>query len=168
MTTLLTLSAIAFLLAAAWRDIAARVIPNEICLGIAAIGIASQAMQGVAALAMGAALAAGVFALLSVAFRFGALGGGDVKLAAAMAVGLQPLQTWIFITVTAAAGGVLGLLYIALWRGLPKRIAAPNRTRPVWRRIAAAELHRIRRHGPLPYGVAIACGGLFVLLTPPL
>jgi Flp pilus assembly protein protease CpaA len=32
-------------------------------------------------------------------------------------------------------------------------------------RVAAIERWRIRRRGPVPYGVAIAIGGAFVVLT---
>ncbi len=155
-----------FLLAAAWRDFAAREIPNGISIAVAVTGVMAQAMIGPMALAIGLGLAIVVFAALMIPFSRGMLGGGDVKLAAALAIGLAPLDVWAFITATAAFGGVLALVYIALWRGLPNRIAGPDRTRPVWRRIVAAELHRIRRHGPMPYGIAIAGGGTFVLLSP--
>lgn len=165
MASLVTAFAITLLLAAAWRDVASRVIPNELCAAVALSGVALQAMQGPAALLAAIGVAALLFGALLVPFAAGALGGGDVKLASALALGLAPLQAWQFITATAIAGGMLGLLYITLNRALPRRGSAPPRGASLPRRVLLAELHRIRRRGTLPYGVAIAAGGAFVLLT---
>jgi Flp pilus assembly protein protease CpaA len=35
------------------------------------------------------------------------------------------------------------------------------------RRVLAVEARRVRRRGPLPYAVAIAAGGVFLLLSIP-
>ena len=86
------------------------------------------------------ALGAGVFALLAGAFFAGMMGGGDVKLAAALALWFSPASTLKFLVFMSIAGGVLTLLVVAA--------------------------HRIRaREGrpEIPYGVAIAFGGLAIL-----
>ena len=86
------------------------------------------------------ALGAGVFALLAGAFFAGMMGGGDVKLAAALALWFSPASTLKFLVLMSIAGGVLTLLVVAA--------------------------HRIRaREGrpESPYGVAIAFGGLAIL-----
>jgi len=81
-----------------------------------------------------------VFALFAAAFSAGMMGGGDVKLAAALALWFTPYATLRFLVFMSIAGGVLTLVVLAL--------------------------HRIRKkHGrpKIPYGVAIAFGGLAIL-----
>ena len=86
------------------------------------------------------ALGLGVFLLLAAAFYAGMMGGGDVKLAAALALWFSPASTVKFLVVMSLAGGVLTLV--------------------------VAVLHRVRKkegRPEIPYGVAIAFGGLAIL-----
>ena len=85
-------------------------------------------------------IGAGVFALLAGAFYAGMMGGGDVKLAAALALWFSPASTLKFLVLMSIAGGVVTLVAIALHR-LRKRTGRPE----------------------IPYGVAIAFGGLAIL-----
>ena len=87
------------------------------------------------------AIAAGVFALLAVAFYAGMMGGGDVKLAAALALWFSPLSTLRFLIFMSIAGGLLTLVVVGLHR-LRKKAGKPQ----------------------VPYGVAIAIGGLIILI----
>jgi len=87
------------------------------------------------------AIAAGVFALLAVAFYAGMMGGGDVKLAAALALWFSPQSTLRFLVFMSIAGGVLTLVVVGLHR-LKKKPGKPE----------------------VPYGVAIAVGGLLILI----
>jgi len=90
--------------------------------------------------ALHVAVAAGVFALLAVAFFAGMMGGGDVKLASALALWFSPPSTVKFLVWMSLAGGVLTIGVVALHR-------ARGRTgRP-----------------EIPYGVAITVGGLAIL-----
>ena len=86
------------------------------------------------------AVAGGVFVLLAAAFYAGMMGGGDVKLAAALALWFSPASTIKFLVLMSLAGGVLTLLVVA-WHRLKKREGRPE----------------------IPYGVAIAFGGLAIL-----
>ena len=86
------------------------------------------------------AVAAGVFALLAGAFFAGMMGGGDVKLAAALALWFSPGATLDFLVLMSIAGGVLTLLVLGVHR------ARGRAGRP-----------------EVPYGVAIAFGGLMIL-----
>lgn len=82
-----------------------------------------------------------VFALLAVAFYAGMMGGGDVKLAAALALWFSVGATVTFLIYMSIAGGVLTLI--------------------------VAGLHRMRKKDgkpQVPYGVAIAAGGLIILI----
>ena len=86
------------------------------------------------------AVGGGVFVLLAGAFYAGMMGGGDVKLAAALALWFSPASTVKFLVLMSIAGGVLTLIVIALHR------ARGREGRP-----------------EIPYGVAIAFGGLAIL-----
>jgi prepilin peptidase CpaA len=86
------------------------------------------------------AVGAGVFALLAGAFYAGLMGGGDVKLAAALALWFSPASTVKFLVLMSLAGGVVTL--------------------------AAVGAHKLRRREGrpmIPYGVAIAFGGLTIV-----
>lgn len=86
------------------------------------------------------AVGAGVFSVLAAAFYAGMMGGGDVKLAAALALWFSPESTVKFLVLMSIAGGVVTL--------------------------AALAIHRVRKKAGrprIPYGVAIAFGGLVIL-----
>jgi len=86
------------------------------------------------------AIAAAVFVLFALAFYAGMMGGGDVKLAAALALWFSLQSTIKFLVVTSLAGGVLTLGILA-WHKVKRREGRPE----------------------IPYGVAIAVGGLVIL-----
>lgn len=89
------------------------------------------------------ATAALVFGLFCVAFHFGQMGGGDVKMIGALSLWLPLAPLLGMLVVMSLAGGVLTLLMV-----VERRI---KRTR------AAVEV---------PYGVAIAFAGLLALREP--
>lgn len=96
-----------------------------------------------AALQLGLALA--MFVLLTTLFAAGAIGGGDVKLLTALALWL-PWQPYLqLIVLMALFGGVLTIAHLA-WHRFRGRTGSPR----------------------IPYGVAIACAGLWVLGTWPI
>lgn len=160
MTAALLLPILACLLAAAWYDLAVRRIPDPLSAGIAAGAVALRALDGPAALAASLAAALVLFLLLLVLFARGLLGGGDVKLATALALGLPPAGVWTLVVGTALAGGVLAAGYLAMHRLAAAAASPAGRSRGIVARVAAAEWRRFRRRGPLPYGIAIAVGGL--------
>jgi prepilin peptidase CpaA len=147
------------ILAAALHDVAARTIPNRIALAVALLGLIRH---GIAGDLHWAFLAAGiVFLLCLIAWRLGAMGGGDVKLLAACALLATPTAVPDLILMTALAGGVLSVIYIVARRLVPPP-AAP-RPETLFRRLLRAEAWRMRRGGPLPYGVAILGGAILTL-----
>ncbi|HET9812346.1 MAG TPA: prepilin peptidase [Sphingomicrobium sp.] len=81
-----------------------------------------------------------VFLLFALAFFAGMMGGGDVKLAAALALWFPPYVTLKLIVLMSAAGGLLTLIVLG-WHAWKSREGRPE----------------------VPYGVAIACGGLAIL-----
>jgi prepilin peptidase CpaA len=145
----LTLGAVALLLYAAGTDVAARRIPNWVSLAIACLGLVrialalageSQApgLQAVADLAVTVVVFAGGAGL----FALGWFGGGDVKLLAAGTLWLGAGQAGAFLLATVLAGGILALIFV-LRMALGPRAAGSARV-------------------SLPYGVAIAAGGILV------
>src|SRR6266567_3529969 len=135
---------ILLLLYVAMVDIATRLIRNEICLVLALLGIASQfanPMQVTESL-----IAATILLLLL-----------------ALAIGLPLMGVIQLLTITALAGGVLALVHLMM-RLLPYPKLAPAGSSLV-RRVYAIERWRNLRHAPLPYGVAIACGGIWTVFS---
>src|SRR5919202_5715214 len=96
---------ILLLLYVATIDVATRLIRNEMCLALAVLGIASQwphPMQAAESLISAAIL----FLLLFVLYARGGIGGGDVKLLTALAIGFPLAGQIQLLTITALAGGV--------------------------------------------------------------
>lgn len=153
---------ILLLLHVATIDIATRLIRNEICLALALLGIAGQfasPMQVAESLIAATIL----LLLLLVIYQPGWIGGGDVKLLVALAVGLPLTGVIQLLTITAMAGGVLALVHLIM-RLLPYPRLAPAGS-SFARRVYAIERWRHLRRAPLPYGVAIACAGILTVLN---
>lgn len=136
----------ALLLAAAMCDGSSYVIPNGICLALAALFPVYAAFAGlpwVGNLAAGATL----FAVAVALFAFGWVGGGDAKLLGACGLWIAPIDLPLFLTVMLATGALLATALL-----IRRRLAKPaGASGP-----AAAEAR-------VPYGIAIAAGGLAVL-----
>jgi len=142
-TGILLLGLAAVLVAAAVIDVRTFTISNRLN---AAVALSAPLYWMSVALApwpgMAIQLAAGltVFTLLAGAFFAGMMGGGDVKLAAALALWFPPAGTVKFLVLMSLAGGVLTLVILGAHR-LRRREGRPE----------------------IPYGVAIAFGGLTIL-----
>jgi prepilin peptidase CpaA len=142
-------------LLAAWQDLRTMRIADSLSLAIVAVFVL-WALSGVALGAMslstiGLALvcALALFGAGAAAFAVGAFGGGDVKLLAASSLFAGPALMADFLMIIALAGGALG---VAILAGAPIGPDAP----------AADATVRSRLRGGLPYGPAIAAGGLWV------
>ena len=158
----LGVAAAGLLMLAAVHDAATRTVPNWLSAVLAVVGIALRFLDGQAL--TGLAAAGLILCGCLLAWLGGWLGGGDAKLAAAVALVSPPSQVAAFVLATALAGGALALLYIVLHRVVPP--PAPGRRRGMLPRCLKAEAWRISRGGPLPYAVAIAVGGFYVLQPP--
>ncbi|HEY5301998.1 MAG TPA: prepilin peptidase [Acetobacteraceae bacterium] len=155
----LSAAAVALACASALRDVIARTIPNGWCGAIALLGLASRLVDGT--IPAGLLAAAAVFALMAICWRFGFMGGGDVKLLAACALAIPPHLAPALLIDTAMVGALLGVVYLAARNRLPR----PGARRPasLLARALRAERWRLSRGGPLPYAVAIAAGMAIVL-----
>jgi len=149
----------ALLLAAAWQDLRTMRIADFHSLTVVAVygvwavaGILADTLA-LSAVAFAAGCAVAVFALGAFAFAAGALGGGDVKLLAASSLFAGPALVIDFLAITALAGGVLGVAVLVGAR--IGRAAAP----------AGQASVRTRLRGGVPYGPAIAAGGIWLAAT---
>lgn len=131
------------LLFAAFTDIRSRTISNKLTY---AIGLAAPLFwwsSGLAlwpdvAMQLGVALA--VFAVVCGLFAIGLMGGGDVKLLTALALWIAPTPFMQLLIIMAIAGGVLTIV-MGAWHFLQNQ----------------------KDRLAIPYGVAIAFGGLWTL-----
>jgi prepilin peptidase CpaA len=142
-TDLLLIALAATLVVAAIIDVRTFTISNRLNLTVALAAPAywlSVSLAPWPGMAIQLAAGAVVFLLLAGAFFAGMMGGGDVKLAAALALWFPPLLTVRFLVLMSIAGGVLTL-----------GILASHRAR------------RCEGRPEIPYGVAIAFGGLAIL-----
>ncbi len=129
-------------------------IPNWIVVTIAALYpiYLLSAAQPVAW--QGALVVAGlVFAIGFALYSFRLLGGGDVKLLAAVALWAGPVQITAFMISTAIIGGLLAIVATTPLRLLLPYMAAATRVDVDVRQLVKFQI---------PYGVAIAAGGLIV------
>ena len=133
------------LLVAAVTDLRSRHIGNWLNGGIALAAplfwwASDLALWPDVALQLGVALA--TFAVLALLFALKAMGGGDVKLLTALALWIAPMLFLKLVIVMALVGGVLTLIFGA-------------------RNIMRRQRDKLQ----IPYGVAIAMAGLWVLGT---
>lgn len=105
------------------------------------------------------ALALGVFAAGFFLFSRGAMGGGDVKLLTALTLWAGPAYFPAFILVTAIAGGVLALTILLAGRNPLLALATLHMRAALGLPAAPAGAKGGRT---IPYGIAIAIGGLLL------
>lgn len=144
--TVLSIGAILIFFLAAAYDLAHRRIPNPLVLALALLGalrllwaVGTGAESATPGADLGIAVA--IFAAGAVLFHLNLFGGGDVKLLAAAALWLGAAAVTPFLVVTTLAGGALALVFL-VWGALAR---LPREARP-----------------SLPYGVAIAAGGILI------
>jgi prepilin peptidase CpaA len=154
LTVLLLVSAAAaiVLLIASYHDLRHRSIPNTMPIAVASAALVKWLVIAQFAPALWAAAAAAmVFAATALLFARGWLGGGDVKLAAAVVFFLGAPATAQFLLLMALIGGVLALAMLAGQRR--PRAAATD---------AAASIPAVAP--TIPYGVAIAAAGIAMMV----
>jgi prepilin peptidase CpaA len=166
----LLICASAIAMAGAFHDARSRRIPNQLTLTAMAAGFGARAALGgwlgLESALWGALLAGGVFFLF---FVVGGMGGGDVKLMAAVGAWAGVGQVTPILLVAALAGGVLAIAYM---------IVDGTVLRTLRNTIVLAQHHLtagLRPHPELniqesgttrvPFGVAIAAGTLFCAVS---
>jgi prepilin peptidase CpaA len=133
----------AMLIVAALGDLRTRTISNKLNLAIALGAIPFWALSGMSlwpGVALQIGIAALVFGLFTLAFCLGAMGGGDVKMVSAIALWLPPEAVLKLLVIMSLAGGVLTVAML-----LRKKLG------------------RSEEQIEIPYGVAIAFGGFWLI-----
>lgn len=122
-------------------------IANLTCLGIALLALVAIALHGGGVpLWQNAAVCAGLLTIGTVGFASGNVGGGDVKLLAALGLWFSLSGAmWLLATVF-IAGGVLAVVMLST-RSIRSRLAGEGKA----------------RRGKIPYGVAIVVGASIVM-----
>lgn len=131
------------LLHAAYTDIKRREIENWLTAGIALAAPSFWWANGLTIwpdMALQLALGLGVFAIFTGLFVLGAMGGGDVKLIAAIALWFPWQQLLMLVLIMSLVGGVLTLA-VAFHHRMHNRTGQPE----------------------IPYGVAISIAGLWAI-----
>lgn len=138
---------------AAATDLLTMTIPNEVSVGLVGAFLIAAPLVGISWQDFLGHWAAGAGVLLAGIFLFsmGWLGGGDAKLLAAASLWIGPGTLLMFLATVAALGGALAIAVLAY-----RRLPAGALPIPDW----AARLHA--RGSDMPYGIAIAAGGLAV------
>ncbi|WP_370676531.1 prepilin peptidase [Pleomorphomonas sp. PLEO] len=139
---------------AASYDLLTMQIPNRFPAALAIAFLATALLTGVSLAGIGihALVGVGVLAVTFILFSFGFLGGGDAKLASAIALWLGVEQALPFLVLTALFGGALSLTVLA-FRSVPLPgflLGWPP----------ALRLHE--KGAGVPYGVALAAAALSV------
>jgi len=156
MHLLLTLPILIFpalVITAALRDVVSYTIPNWISAALIAGFPVAALAQGLPLQTVGINLGVGVAALILGMFMFAMrwIGGGDAKLFAAAALWLGWPAVPMYLGVTGIAGGAVAVGLLSLRSPL---VAGYVVNSPAW-------LRRLAEPGEnVPYGVAIAVGGL--------
>jgi prepilin peptidase CpaA len=134
----------AILALAASHDVVSRIIPNPLVAGLGLGFFAAAGVSGLPHSAIAAHAGCGFVVLAGglLLFARGVAGGGDAKLAAAVALWLGWELLAAFLIATSLFGGGLAVLYLLL-------------------RLARGESGE-RRAPTLPYGAAIAAAGLYL------
>jgi prepilin peptidase CpaA len=136
MSLFLLIPLCALVLLAAGRDLAERTIPNKFIAVALLCALAAHLAAGSPRWHPVAGLATGLLLFLPL-YLAGGMGGGDVKLMAAVGAFAGPALAFQIALATCIAGGALSLGFLT----------AP----------------RVTRHSSMPYGPSIAIGTLVVL-----
>ena len=143
------------LVAAALSDVVTYLIPNRYSAAVAVTFLVYAIGKPLGFWLHGIEAAALLFAVGALLFERGILGGGDVKLTSALALWTGFEQLPLMLIVTGLAGGVLALAHLSpLHRLMPARAGGTPETDDL--------RGRLRR--PVPFGVAIALGGIAIAL----
>lgn len=131
------------LLAAAVTDIRSRIISNKLNIAIAALAPLYWIASGVPAwpdMALQVALGMGMFGVFAALFALGLMGGGDVKLLAAVALWFPWQALGVLLLIMAILGGVVTLVTVIHHR-MTRRLGQPE----------------------VPYGVAISLAAMWLV-----
>jgi prepilin peptidase CpaA len=156
--TILWTAALCVLAGASVVDLRRRIIPNEASAFVAVTGIALNLMARSGGAWTTVALSLLVFLALALAAQLTIVGGGDVKMIAAVSLLVPPQGLPALLLAIALSGGLLSLVYLGLRSWLQTmRPPGPSRHGP-FDRFLRRERARILASRTVPYSLAIFGG----------
>ncbi|MGS1115607.1 A24 family peptidase [Castellaniella sp. UC4442_H9] len=140
----------------AFGDLRHRRLPNQLIVWYAAGFLMAFWLTGSSAsvVKLHFSAAAVGFLVLFLLFALGVMGGGDVKLGTAVLLWSGPSLAFPTVAIIAWAGGILAVLGWLVDRKAYQRLT--------WKP-ARCVGHALSASRGVPYGVALACGGWFVV-----
>jgi prepilin peptidase CpaA len=153
-------AACALLAMLAVSDLRTRRLPNAWVAGLAALYLAEAAMSGSTwrSLATHAATAALSLLLAALLVRLGWLAGGDAKLAAAVFLWCGPTYAIPVLVIVSICGTLVALSMLIAHALLRRRASV---------RAASKRVRWLSPESGVPYGVALALGGIAAVLAQP-
>jgi len=156
---------VCLVIATVW-DVAKRRIPNLVTGAVALLGVAAQLVdRGGWSVLSGLGAAVISVALLYRPWTAGGIGGGDVKMAAAVAIWVGLGGMIRYALAVAAAGGIVALVMYFLSRKAIRQDIRTNLTLAALQQSLPTVEVRAAGRPSVPYGLAIAAGAAFALLT---
>ena|SRR5688572_6154733 len=149
-------------LAASVIDLNTRRVPNTLTGAVTIVGLVIAA-AGMSRIGIGAAVAGGVVGLLLMlpGHLFGATGGGDVKLLAALGTLLGPWDTITAFVATAIAGGVIAIAVALQRHRLRQTLGGTMRIATGAQLVVEIEADRTFAYAPaIAIGAALAAIGV--------
>jgi prepilin peptidase CpaA len=159
------------LFCAALSDFKRRIIPNRLVAIIPGCGVAIRLLWDPRSIGFTVAVAGAVLLLLGFLARRELIGGGDVKLIAAVTFLVSPGQIITLFFGIAVLGGLLSCIYLLVHLALRRRemsYVAGNRGRcppSRWGGYLGPEVVRIAAQESVPYGLAVAGSTASIALT---
>jgi prepilin peptidase CpaA len=143
----------------ALSDLRSRRLPNVWVSAFAALYLLEAVLNGsrLSDFAAHAALGAFSLALAALLFRVRWLGGGDVKLGAAVFLWCGPTYAIALLVIVSVSGALLGLSMLGLTFALRHPACSGVARRTTWLSPARG----------VPYGIALALGGAIAVLVQP-
>lgn len=170
---LLTVS-VAALFAAALVDLRRRIIPNRLVLVIAVCGVGRRLLAAPGLIWFDLLAAASIVVALGLLAHHEWIGGGDVKLIAAVALLFPLSDVGALLLGIAIAGGLMGCTYLAI-RATVTKIPMPRlcpagteETQDTSRgleRLLSGERMRIVAGEPMPYALAVLGGVIYLIVS---
>lgn len=156
---------VALLLGAAIADVRSRRIPNALTVTLLLCGAAVSLLDPAAPRFFSGSIAfAAVFVIATAAWRAGLCGGGDAKLASAVAIWVGISRVPVFALATALAGGLLAIACYALSAASARRAIRASLVAISALGPAALAPSSPGNRVSVPYGVGIAAGALYAVL----
>ena len=170
---LLTVS-VAALFAVALVDLGHRIVPNRLVLVIAACGVGRRLLSAPGLIWFDLLAAASIVVALGLLAHHEWIGGGDVKLIAAVALLFPLSDVGALLLSIAVAGGLLGCAYLAIRATvtrIPKPRFCPADTQDTqdttWglEHLLSGERMRIAAGEPMPYALAVLGGVIYRIVS---